>query len=172
MSSPSNRKQKVKVRYEQQLRENRIRRPCLRGILHNDIRSAERRTPRQQRTPGTGAPADAGASVWLRTPGTPADAGASGQHTGTPADAGAPGRLRTSGTGTPADAGAPGRATCNQTERGATCRSCSSCQSACLWKAGTLRSGASPPCAVAPWRPSPHPEPCALLGETGRSDVA
>jgi hypothetical protein len=60
MSSPSNRKQKVKVCHEQQHREIRNRRDRLRGILHNDIRCAERRPPRRQRTAGKSGPAAAG----------------------------------------------------------------------------------------------------------------
>ncbi len=155
MSSPSNRKQKVKVRYEQQLPENRIRRTCLRGILRNDIRCAERRTPRRQRTPGKGTPADAGSPRRQRTHGKSA-----------------PGRQRTRGKSAPTDAGSPGRATCSQTKRGEACRSCPPCRSSCRREAWTLPSGATPPCASAPCRPSPHPETCALLGEAGRSAVA
>jgi hypothetical protein len=49
-------KQKVKVRYEQQLRKIRIRRNRLRGILHSNIRCAKGRSlrwsPWRQRTPG------------------------------------------------------------------------------------------------------------------------
>ena len=147
MSSPPNRKQKVKVCHEQQHRENRNRRDRLRGILHNDIRCAERRSPRRQRT-----------------------AGKSG----------------------PADADPPGGATRCQAKRGEACCSCSSCQSACRRKAWACPSGAAtscasatcyppscasapcypPSCASAPHRPPPHPQPCALLGEAGRSAVA
>ena len=79
MNSPSNRKQKVKVCYEQQRRKIRIRRTCLRGILHGDIRSAERRTPRWQRTSGKGVPADAGSSERHRAHGKSAPADAASQ---------------------------------------------------------------------------------------------
>ena len=145
MNSPSNHQQKVKVCYEQQLREIRIRRNRLRGILHNDIRGAERRTPRRWRTPGTSAPADAGSPR--------------GQWTYC--------------TSAPADAGSSSLATCCQAKRAETCRSCPSCQAACSCKAWTHPSGATPPCASAPFRPPPpHPELCALLGEAGGAAVA
>ena len=134
---PPNRKQKVKVCHEQQHRENRIRRDRLRGILHNDIRYAEGRSPQRQRTPCKSGPADAGTS---------------------------------------------GRTTCSQAKRGEACCSCPSCQSACRRKAWECPSGAAPSCASYPCcqppyssttcRSPPHPQPCALLGEAGRSAVA
>ena len=148
MGSPSDRKQKVKVCHEQQHREIRNRRDRLRGIQHNDIRCAQRRPPRRQRTPCKSGPADACSS---------------------------------------------GDATSSQAKRGEACCSCPPCQSACRSKAWTwCPSGAAPSCASAPYChppcasapccppscasasccPPPHPQPCALLGEAGRSAVA
>ena len=146
MNSPSNHQQKVKVCYEQQLREIRICRYRLRGILHNDVRCAERRASRRYRTPGKSAPADAGSSVRA-----------------TCSQAKRP----------PTDERSSVRATRSQTKCAEALRSRPSCQSTCLRTARTPPSGATPPCAPAPFQsPPPHSKPCALLGEAGDSAVA
>ena len=164
MNSPSNHQQKVKVCYEQQLREIRIRRNRLRGILHNDVRCTERRTSRQQRTSGKSAPADAGSSVCATC----------SQTKRPPADARSPVHTTHSQTKRPpTDERSSVRATRSQAKRAEACRSSPSCQSTCLRTARTPPSGATPPCTPAPfWSPPPHPEPCALLGEAGDSAVA
>ena len=79
MNSPSNHQQKVKVCYEQQLREIRIRRNRLRGILHDNMRGAKGRSPRRPswRTPATGSPADTGPCSSCRTACSPARHGTS-----------------------------------------------------------------------------------------------
>ena len=147
MNSPSNHQQKVKVCYEQQLREIRIPRNRLRGNLHNDVRRTERRTSRQQRTSGKSAPADAGSSVHATC---------------------------SQAKCAPADAGSSVRATRSQAKRAEACCTCPSCQSAWLRKVRTHPSRATPPCASAPFHSPPHSKPCALalLGEAGRSSVA
>ena len=141
-----------------------MRRNRLRGIRHNDVRRTERRASHRQRTPGKSAPADAGSSVCetcSQTKRPPADA-RSPVHT-----------TRRQATRTPADARSSVRTTSNQAKRAEACRSCPSCQSTGLRKAWTPPSGATPPCASSPfWSPSPHSEPCALLGEAGDSAVA
>ena len=164
MNSPSNHQQKVKVCYEQQLRENRIRRTCLRGILHNDVRCAERRASRRYRTPGKRAPADAGSSVCATC----------SQTKRPPADARSPVHTTHSQTKRPpTDERSSVRATRSQAKRAEARRSCPPCQSAGLRTARTLPSGATPPCASAPFRPpSPHSEPCALLGAADGAVVA
>ena len=165
MNSPSNHQQKVKVCYEQQLREIRIRRNRLRGILHNDVRCTERRASRRYRTPGKRAPADAGSSVHATC----------GQTKRPPADARSPVHTTRSQTKRPpTDERSSVRATRSQAKRAEACCTCPSCQSAWLRKVRTHPSRATPPCASAPFHSPPHSKPCALalLGEAGRSSVA
>ena len=164
MNSPSNHQQKVKVCYEQQPREIRIRRYRLHGILHNDVRRTEKRNPRRYRTSGKSAPADAGSSVCATC----------SQTKRPPADARSPVHTTRSQTKRPpTDERSSVHATCSQAKRAEACRSCPSCQSACLRKERAPPSGASPPCTSAPFRPPPpYSEPCALLGEADASAVA